>query len=239
MALEVRRSKGAAAGAVTYWIVFLFARRFIGTTMTETLGITLGALALAFFCRGASQKNKMYILAGLFLLTLALNVRAGAFFLLPILVLWVGWVFRETKGFAWKPAFLAALMVVAGFGVNSLVLRLIGTPGGTPFGNFSESLYGLASGGERWAYVYDQYPELRSMPEKERFEQIYRMSFDLIRQNPTGIIQGSLRQWGLLFSDTWFSVYAYVGGENSEGNRYIHWALYALCLIAMIQAFRK
>ncbi len=51
------------------------------------------------------------------------------------------------------------LVVVAGFGVNSLVLRLIGTPGGIPFGNFSESLYGLASGGERWSYVYDQNSE--------------------------------------------------------------------------------
>ncbi len=56
MALEVRRSKGAAAGAVTFGFVFLFARRFIGTTMTETLGLTLGALALAFFCRGAVKK---------------------------------------------------------------------------------------------------------------------------------------------------------------------------------------
>ena len=77
------------------------------------------------------------------------------------------------------------------------------------------------------------------MPEKERFEQIYRMAFDLIRKNPMGIVKGSLYQWSLLFSDTWFSVYAYVGGENTEGNRYIHWVLYALCIVALVQSGRK
>jgi hypothetical protein len=239
MALEVRRSKGAAAGSVTFWICFLFARRFIGTTMTETLGLTLGALALAFFCRGASRRSLPFILAGLFTLTLALNVRAGAFFILPLVILWVGWLFREKNWLAWKPALLAVVVVAAGFGLNSLVLRLIGTPGGVPFGNFSESLYGLASGGERWSYVYDQNSETRVMPEKERFAQIYQMAFDLIRENPMGIVRGSLHQWGLLFSDSWFSLYAYVGGENAEGNRYIHWALYALCIAALIQSGRN
>jgi hypothetical protein len=239
MALEIRRAKGAAAGAITFWIAFLFARRFVGTTMTETLGLTLGALALAFFCRGVGFKRLAYILSGLFLLTLALNVRAGAFFILPVIVIWVGWLFRESRPFAWKQVIFAGVIVFAGFGVNSLVLRLIGTPGGVAFGNFSESLYGLASGGERWAFVYDQHPETRFMPEKERYEQIYRMAFDLIRENPMGIVQGSLRQWGLLFSDTWFSVYSYVGGEDTAGNRDIHWVIYALCLVALVQMIRK
>lgn len=239
MMLEVRRAKGASAGAVTFWIIFLFARRFIGTTMTESLGLAFGALSLAFFSRGVVRKSLPFNLAGLFLLTVALNIRAGAFFILPLLVLWVGWLFRDKGWIAWKPAGLAALAVIAGFGVNSLVLRLVGTPGGMPFGNFAESLYGLASGGERWSYVYTQFDAAPDMPEKERYQQIYQMSFDLIRKNPMGIIKGSLYQWGLLFSDTWFSVYAYVGGENAESNRYIHWALYALCALGLVQAGRK
>ncbi len=239
MMLEIRRAKGPLAGAVTFWIVFLFARRFIGTTMTESLGLAFGALSLAFFCRGVTRRSLPFILAGLFMLTTALNIRAGAFFILPLLVVWIGWLFREKGWFAWKPAGLAVLVVITGFVVNSLVLRLVGTSGGMAFGNFAESLYGLASGGERWSYVYTEIEEARTMPEKERFELIYRKSFELIRQNPMGIVKGSLHQWGLLFSDTWFSVYAYVGGENAEGNRYIHWALYALCVVGLVQAVRK
>ena len=53
------------------------------------------------------------------------------------------------------------------------------------------------------------------------------------------LVKGMLHQWGLLFSDTWFSLYAYVGGENVEGNRYLHWGLYALCLAAIFQAIRN
>jgi hypothetical protein len=239
MALEIRRAKGAAAGAFTLWIVFLFARRFVGTTMTESLGIILGALSLAFLCRGAGRKSLPFVLAGLFLLSLALNVRAGAFFVLPVLVLWVGWIFREHSAFSWKPAVLGALVITIGFGINTLTFRLIGTPGGQLFGNFSESLYGLASGGERWSYVYEQYSETENLSDSERYSQIYRMAFDLIKENPMGIINGSLKQWGLLFSDTWFSVYAYVGGEETANNRPVHWVLYALCLVALIQSFRK
>lgn len=237
--LEVRQAKGAFAGSITFWIVFLFARRFMGTTMTETLGVALGALALAFFCRGGFCKSLPFILLGLFVLTTALNVRAGAFFILPLLVLWVGWLFRGKGWLAWKPTLLAALVMAAGFGLNSLVLRLIGNPEGLLFGNFAESLYGLASGGERWSYVYTQYSETLSLPDKERMQQIYQLSFDLIRQNPMGLVRGILHQWELLFSDTWFSVYAYVGGEDVAANRPLHLVLYALCLTALVQLVRK
>lgn len=239
MSLEVRRSRGAAAGAVTFWIVFLFARRFIGTTMTESLGLTFGALALAALFRGAGRKSLVYLLSGLFLLSMALNIRAGAFFILPVLALWAGWLFRAKGWLAWEPTLLAALAVGVGFGVNTLTFRLIGTPGGQLFGNFSESLYGLASGGERWSYVYNQYTETGPVSDQERYRQIYRMAFDLIRKNPMGIVQGSLKQWGLLFSDTWFSLYSYVGGENTAGNQPLHLGLYALCALALVQAARK
>lgn len=239
LALEVRRIRGSAAGAVTFWIVFLFARRFTGTTMTETLGLSIGALGLAFLIYGAYREKFASLLAGLFLLTMALNVRAGAFFILPLLIVWIGWYFRGEKIFAWKKATLAFLVVVAAFGLNSVVLGVIGQPGGMLFGNFSESLYGLAAGGERWAEVYNRYPELSQLPETTKFQEIYRLSFELIRQNPANLVKGMFHQWGLLFSNSWFSVYAYVGGENVDGNRYLHWGLYALCLAAIFQAIKN
>ncbi len=239
MTLEIRRGKGPVAATLTLWIVFLFARRFIGTTMTETLGLTYGMLSLAFLMRGVNENKLAYALAGILSMTLAMNIRVGALFLLPVLVLWAGYQFRGEKRYHWRNALWAGLMVVAGFGLNSIQLNLIGSPVGMAFGNFSESLYGLASGGERWSYVYQQNGETLNLPDKERFSLIYKMSFDLIRENPMGIVKGSLHQWGLLFSDTWFSVYAYVGGENAEGNRYIHWVLYTLCLISIVRVFRK
>jgi hypothetical protein len=239
LTLEVRRIRGSAAGAVTIWIVFLFARRFAGTTMTETLGLSLGALGLAFLILGIYREKLSNLLAGLFLLALALNARAGAFFLLPVLILWIGWLFRKQKLFGWKEAGLALLAVVIAFGLNSLVLKMIGEPGGMLFGNFSESLYGLAAGGERWAEVYNRHPELYQLPATLKDQEIYRLSFELIRTNPMNLVKGMLYQWGLLFSETWFSVYAYVGGESIADNWYVHWGLYALCLATLIQAIKN
>ncbi|MEI8132090.1 MAG: hypothetical protein WCG34_06625, partial [Leptolinea sp.] len=229
----------AVAGAVTLWIVFLFARRFAGTTMTEVLGLSIGALGLAFLVKGAFHKFLPNILAGLFLLTLALNIRAGAFFLLPVLVLWTGWLYRNGKLFAWKPAGLTVLVMSAGFQVNTLVFRLIGAPGSQLFSNFAESLYGLAAGGERWSFVYGQNPETLLMSESGKAERIYQLAFDLIRSNPMGLVNGMLYQWGLLFSESWFSVYSYVGGENALANQGYHLTLYVLCILALINAVRK
>lgn len=239
LALEVRRAYGATAGAITIWIVFLFARRFAGTTMTEVLGLSIGALGLAFLLKGAFRKSLPNILAGLFLLTLALNIRAGAFFLLPVLILWTGWLFRNGKRIAWKPAGLALLVMTAGFLVNTLVFRLIGAPGSQLFSNFAESLYGLAAGGERWSFVYGQNPETLLMSESGKAGRIYQLAFDLFRSNPMGLVNGMLYQWGLLFSESWFSVYSYVGGENALVNQGYHLTLYVLCSFALINAVRK
>ncbi|MEI8131238.1 MAG: hypothetical protein WCG34_02315, partial [Leptolinea sp.] len=187
LSLEVRRARGAIAGAVTMWILFLFSRRFAGTTMTETLGLSLGALGLAFLLLGTYREKLKQILAGLFLLTLALNVRAGAFFLLPLLILWIGWLFRKEKYFGWKEAGMSLMVAIIGFGLNNLILGIIGVPGGMLFGNFSESLYGLAAGGERWAEVYNRHPELIQLPEVLKFQEIYRLSFELILANPLNL----------------------------------------------------
>jgi len=239
LVLEVRRIRGSAAGAVTMWIMFLFVRRFTGTTMTETLGLSLGALGLALILLGIYRDKLFDLLAGLFVFTLALNVRAGAFFVLPLIILWIGWLFRRGKSFGWKEAGFALGVVVIAFGLNSMILKFIGVPGGMLFANFSESLYGLAAGGERWAEVYIRYPEIMQLPETLRYQEIYRLSFELILADPMNLVRGMLHQWGLLFSDTWFSVYAYVGGENLDGNRYVHWGLYGLCLLSLVQAVRN
>jgi hypothetical protein len=221
------------------WIMFLFARRFTGTTMTETLGLSLGALGLALILMGIYRKKLFNLLAGLFVFTLALNVRAGAFFVVPLIVLWIGWLYRKSGSFGWKEAGLACGVVVLAFALNSMTLGFIGVPGGILFANFSESLYGLAAGGERWAEVYNRNPELLQLPETFRYQEIYRLSFELILADPMNLVKGMLHQWSLLFSETWFSLYAYVGGENLEGNQFVHWGLYGLCLLSIIQAIRS
>jgi hypothetical protein len=236
---EVNRGRGAVAAAVTFWIIVLFARRFTGTTMTEPLGLALGSLSLGLLIQGAFRKKFSTVLGGIFILSVSMNIRAGAFFVLPLLAAWVGFVFRDDRKFAWTKAGLALASIALAFILNSLLLRLIGVSESMLFGNFSESLYGLAAGGERWAEVYNRYPDLRLMNQSDKYTEIYRLSFELIKANPMDLVQGMFHQWGLLFSQTWFSVFSYVGGEDIAGNTPVHWFLYVLSLAALIQAAKK
>ncbi len=135
--------------------------------MSENLGVALGALGFGLLWRGASTKSILYIWSGLLTTTLALNARAGAFFMLPLLILWTGWLLRENKIISWKFLFISASAVILGFVLNLLLARLIAVPPGVPFANFSYTLYGLASGGKSWAYVFEAHPEVLRIQEPE------------------------------------------------------------------------
>jgi hypothetical protein len=237
-AREVQRSHGAIVAIIMMLIVLMFSRRFSGTTMTENLGLAFGLLGLGLLWRGTADISRKLVLLGILTITLALNTRAGTFFLLPALVLWSGWIFRGKAKYSWLFALEACAAIGLGFAINFLVFKLIGTQDALLFDNFSYSLYGLASGGENWAKVMQDHPEIMSLQEADRSRQVYQLAFEVIRSNPMGIVNGAFKQWGLLFSETWFSAYAYVGGENENLAQIVRTGLLLLCGVGLIRALR-
>jgi len=218
LANEVRRSHGAAPAALVWLLVFLFYRRFSGTTMTENLGLALGAAGLALLWRGAGVRRLWLVVLGALVLTLALNARAGTFFVLPALVLWAGWQWRGERRFGWRAAGWVAAAVALGFACNLLLFRLLAPDEGAVFGNFAHSLYGLVTGGEGWGQIRRDHPEVMDLPEAERSSWIYYYAWQEVRRNPLGLVRGVLLQWQLLFSGGGYGLYSFVGGEN-EGVR--------------------
>ena len=79
LAREIQRTHGTVTGLLVITILFLFYRGYAGIVFTENLGLAMGAVGFALLWRGASQRRVNHCLLGLFLLTLALNARAGAF----------------------------------------------------------------------------------------------------------------------------------------------------------------
>lgn len=229
-AREIQRTHGGEISVFIVIVIFLFFRAHSGVSMTENLGVALGVLGFTLLWQGASIKNSVYMYSGVFVTTLALNARAGAFFLLPILILWTGWLLRKNNRISWKTAFYAACFVAAGFTLNILLTRLLAVPSGIPFANFSYTLYGLASGGKSWGYIYEAHPEIFSLDEPQQTMRIYQVAFELIREKPLQAIQGALFNWRMLFSDSWYNIYAYVGGENWILNVCARWTLYLLGL---------
>ncbi len=232
-AREIQRTHGPEMATLILIILFLFFRAHSGVSMSENLGVALGVLGFTLLWQGASSKSIFYILAGLFVTTIALNARAGAFFMLPLLVLWTGWLFRGNNKINWKFVVLALGAIVIGFASNLIITRMIAVPSGIPFANFSYTFYGLASGGNSWAYIFDVHPEVLSIQEPEKTKRIYELAFELILTKPWLTLQGALFNWKMLFSDSWYNIYAYVSGENWIINVIARWALYLLSIMGI------
>ena len=86
--LSLRRQYGPLAGTVSLLVLCLFYRPFVGTLLTEHLGLALGALGFALLIDGADLWRPSLFLFGCLATSLALSARAGAFFVLPMLALW-------------------------------------------------------------------------------------------------------------------------------------------------------
>lgn len=214
---EVQRSLGAAPGALLLISLFMFYRRYIGSTLTEQLGLAWGCVAFSLIWRAAAEARPRLAVCGLFFLSLALNTRAGAFFILPAIILWAGSVFRTPKGFSLRVATGCAAAVLLGFAVNGAQLSLVGTPTAA-FSNFAYSLYGLVFSGS-WVSALQQHPDLAVLSPVEQANRVYLLAWEQIRANPLVLLAGSLRAWTAFFvghSGTWYSHLLYPSAELAD-----------------------
>jgi hypothetical protein len=195
LARELRRSHGTLAGLATLAVLFLFYCSYIGLAMTENLGIALGALALAVLWRGAGSSKKEIVWVGIFLLTMALNARAGAFLVLPMLVLWGSWYFRGNSRISLRFFFGGCGAILIGFLLDAILRRMIANSGGMAYGNFSYSLYGLVVGNKGWLQAGIDHPEILTMDYSRQYSYVYQLAFQAFRTDPIRTLGGFLGAW--------------------------------------------
>jgi hypothetical protein len=215
---EIHSSENAVAAGFFLILIFFYIRFLLGKTMSEMIGLPFGLLAFFFLYRSSTRKQIPYFLFGLYLLTLGLNARAGAFFILPMLVLWGAFAFAQPKRFNWRVGVLGVLVVVAGFVTNLLVFNQLSKPDSTPFGNFSFTLYGLSRGGQSWTLVYEEHPEISTLPGDEAYSTVYQMAFENVRNNPAELLKGIAGSYAMFFSlDDYYGSLCWFGGSNAIG----------------------
>lgn len=216
-AREVQRTFGLGAGILMLSCLFMFYRRYIGSTLTEHLGLTFGCLAFGLIWRGTVIRRRGPVLFGLLLLSLGLNARAGAFLVLPAVLLWAVWTFRDPVQTRWRMAAGGVVAILLGFAVTGALLYAAGIPGAA-YSNFSYALYGLVVGGN-WSVALQQHPELSTLPPLEQAHRVYALAWDQIRAHPLSLPLGCLRAWRAFFlgrSGTWFSHILYLSPGWSD-----------------------
>lgn len=199
-AREIQRSFGPAAGVFVLVVVFMFYRDFIGTLMTENLGLALGLAGIAILWKGVVNRHINFCLLGIFILTLALNARAGTFFVLPALIMWGALVFRNSRRYSRHFLLGGVGAVLFGFLLNFIVFELTACHHCEHNANFSYTLYGLTAGG-RWNTVFTDHPEIEFLSEKEKAKKVYRLALKAFYSNPLTLMNNCFRVWKVFLWD--------------------------------------
>jgi hypothetical protein len=202
---QVARSFGVLVGFTSLFLSFLYYRRFLGTLLTENLGFPLGLLGAALLLRAVRTQRDHVALAtyACFVLTMALLARAGAFLVLPALVLYL-WLRQSER--AWPPSirtwsFMGAgtLATGAAFGCNYFVQQWTGSRAGALFGNAAHSFYGMAAGYKGWSQVYIDHPELKGVHDSLFLSRIMDAAVGLVERHPLQLIKAILLSFGDFF----------------------------------------
>lgn len=221
---------GMAAGASAILVPFYFPS--IGSFMSENIGLMLGSCGFALMWLALYDDRRSTLFAlGAGCMALGLNTRAGAMFVLPVLILYAGWKFRRTQRFSMSAASWTLVAIAAAFAINSGLLFLYGATKGGGFSNFSFTLYGLVSGRHEWTRIYQTMPDIRSLPEGEQAKEVYRLAMVHLADHPGDLLRGIIRRYNdFIFNARWYRL---------EGIGALRYGLMAIALVGLVHISRR
>jgi hypothetical protein len=174
-ARTVARDLGPIAGLALFAGIFGFARVGIHTVSTETLGVTLGALAFAALWSAVRRQDGWLVAGGLFMLTFAFNFRPGPILLLLTLPVALAWLLRGSRWINWRVLGLSAAAVVVALSANYMSIFTFHGEADDLNANANYTIYGMAKGLPGWSsepvswyQIFVDHPEIVGMSETER-----------------------------------------------------------------------
>ena len=212
--IRIRTHFGTFAAGVATLVLFMFYRRYLGSSLSESCGITFGALGLALLLDGFARQRTPLVLLGTVCLCSGLNARAGAFFILPCLLLAILWHWRKNFRQAFLVAGLAGGCMVAAAVANVGTFKALGDKDGRMFSNLGLTLYGVIHGGD-WTLAYQQHPELLKIPEGKQAMTVYKIVWEDVKKDPSLATKGAFRAWGDFFMNR-NGPFVYVGQRGLE-----------------------
>ncbi len=241
--IEVKKALNPSAAVLYFIVQFLFIRRFIGITMSENMGFILGTSSFTFFLV-ALRKLKHYpkvsipfFLFSTLLYSLSQAARPGAVVVLPLLILFAGWLWKGKGKLSWKFMLVTTIIVAAGFLINTLIFSAT-TPGNIDqMNNAGYGIYGLAVGGKGWEQILIDHPEVNSLPQGIREQRIMEIILQEVASRPTNFINGLLHQFKILFSfQSTNSIFSFVYSKNDIFNYGLISLFFLLSAIGMVTA---
>ena len=209
---------GSRVGLCFFGFLLGYGRWFVSLVLTETLGLTLGVLAFSILWSAIRFHSSTLLFAGIFFQTVALNTRAGAFFILPCLFIWSIWKFWNRTWKKGTGALVFILFIVLSFAFQSSLVRLYGT--GKSFGhaNFAHTFYGIATGGRGWTSFSSDFPEVQFKDEAELSKIVFQKAFEALIQNPTNFPKGILNNYAYSIPALGWNIFKIAFGFKDNPN---------------------
>ena len=222
---QIFTSLGALPASLFITFLYFHIQPLIGLTMTELLGFTMGCFAFSILWRTSYDPQLSDFVLGLWILLLALSVRAGTFFILPLLALWGGRIFRGMGRFSFKVFAIAITTIFIGyFFANSVFAHLSGVPAGTVFGNFAYSLYGQVQGGAGW------YQAIRDLGTTNP-SIVYEAAFHFFLKHPLSLLIGIVKSYRDFFLPGGVSIFMFRPRDQMDWVNYLAWGLAAFLMV--------
>lgn len=223
-AFVFKEEYGPLPGAIFFTLVYAFIRPMIGDTLTELPSLAFACLAFILLFKTAKSPNIRDAILGGVLLILAVSIRAGAFFMLPFLILWLGWLFRGDKKISIKMMVVFSVILLAAFVIfNMLFTRIVTEAGDSTFGNFSWMLYGQAVGGAGWDY------HLQALGTHDS-NVVMQAALERIREYPLGLLIGFFKSYRDFFTNNSLGMFDLLYGELSS----IGWFFWVLMIVLLL-----
>ncbi len=213
--------------------LYSFYARFIPHLVSEQLGLILSLTGWALLLFGIRRVNKKFLMLGILMVTLALNARVGAMFVLPALAVFMGFAFKK-KRFSFTDFGWAAAAILLGFLINTLVFQLLSDPGIMPYSSFANALYGQSKGGAGWTSIQKDFPGLTDSNE------ILNLALMNIKRYPLGLVICTFKAYRDFFLPGIDNAFVFITGYGSTLGIYLLWAMaWFLTGYELIRSFRN
>ena len=178
-----------------YWGIF-----GANQTMTESLGMILGVLALGFICKAINHLEFKYLVFTAYTLSIVSIVRPGNLLaaFLPIVFL------VDSRFKKHRLKFAAILLSVAFFPqfILKLFARLLELKNFLHGGNSWGSLYGLVAGNQDWTAAYNIDGIDKTQSEIEMWAVVKYETLKLLRESPTVLFESVAINVGNFFTSS-------------------------------------
>ncbi len=247
--LVALRLWGSLGAAVVAYVLIDFANEHIGGTTTEMPGFLLGTLAFAMLLQAAAARSATVFLVGFGVLCMAMLTRVGAVFVIPALMVWLGYAFWSNLTKRWLMPVVAVGIFISLSMANGVLTRSVAPTSGGSFANAADIWYATLVEGQlllgerseedvipvtRWVQIYLDHPELRQLSGRERTTRKMLFFVDAAIQSPVALVVGGLQEVVVYFTE--FRMYSFI---TNKAVRVIFTLLTCLGLFISLRNFKR